>query len=157
MLTEKEKYKQLVEDTEEALQVKDIRLLVITFGLYSVYIVDELMKLELNYNLDKDIKSQELKLKILRATEKLADSEYNVLYKLNKIRNRYSHDLEIDEEEIRRLIFEMPINFDVEENRLREMENEIRENPTSWFQLACLAKMEYLFKQIASLKGEEWN
>ncbi|MEK6888556.1 MAG: hypothetical protein AABW80_00425 [Nanoarchaeota archaeon] len=94
-MTEKDKLENFMKDIKEANERKDIRKTILLLGIYSEYIVNELLKLKFGYCLDKGAPA-EYKIKILRATKIIEESEYKVLLVLNGVRNRYAPDLEID-------------------------------------------------------------
>lgn len=157
MLTERQKFKQMDEYLKGAHQQNDTRKIVLTLGLYAEYAINELLKIKLGYQLDK-LNSEELKLRILRATNNIAESEYIVLETLRKIRNEYAHKLEIDEAKIKELMLNSPLNWaSKDEKQIQLASDLINRNPLLRFYLSCLSKMQYLFSELAKLKGEKFT
>ncbi len=109
-MSEKEIFFNLLRDLIQVYENKSIKDLILTLGVNMEYIVNELLKLKLKkFNFQK-INSVSLKLKILKATGNIEDSEYEVCKGVMNIRNEYAHQLEPKTDKILKLISELPIN-----------------------------------------------
>lgn len=135
------------------------RDIIILLELYGEYIVNYLLKKRCSKGLDK-INSQSLKLKILFELKEINDSEYDVFSKLNNIRNKYAHKLELTPKEINSVIStmkEITITWDEKNEDPQCLEKAMREKPFLKFQLACVTKIGYFLTKIGKENGEKIN
>ncbi len=157
MASERQNFDNLMKDLKEANERDDTRKIILTIGIYAEYIVNELLKLKLGYGLN-EMTSEEYKIKILRATKIIEESEYKVLLVLNGVRNRYAHDLEIDLPKIEEKMRGIEINwkFDNPKKINLSILNEFMDkNPLFKFQGGCLTKLAHLSKEVAKIKNEQ--
>ncbi|KHO55105.1 MAG: hypothetical protein QT10_C0007G0091 [archaeon GW2011_AR19] len=158
MKTEWQKFIDLLNEMFKA-PVQNSRDIIILLGLYGEYIVNYLLEKKCSTGLEK-INSQDIKLKILFELKEISDSEYDVLSKLNIIRNKYAHKLELSSNEVNSVINTMKditINWDEANEEPKSLEKTMREKPFLKFQLACVTKIGYFLTKIGREKGEEIN
>jgi hypothetical protein len=158
MKTEWQKFIDLLNEMFKA-PVQNSRDIIILLGLYGEYIANYLLEKKCSTGLEK-INSQDIKLKILFELKEISESEYDVFSKLNTIRNKYAHKLELTQNEINSVINYMKditINWDEKNEDPKILEKAMREKPFLKFQLACVTKIWYFLTKIGREKGEEIN
>jgi len=139
--------------------VQNSRNIIILLGLYGEYIANTLLKGKCSTELE-NINSQDIKLKILFELKEISESEYDVFSKLNNIRNKYAHKLELSQNEVDSVINSMrdiTINWDEKNEDPESLEKMMKEKPFLKFQLACVTKIGYFLTKIGRSKGEEIN
>ena len=88
---------------DEFNKLNDLELIkecVLLLGLNTEYIVNELIRINLSKELESEIRSEGLKLKILYSTKIIGKDIYNVLDCLRFVRNGYAHSLFIDKNKL---------------------------------------------------------
>jgi len=156
MKTEWQKFMDLLNEMFKA-PVRNSRDIIILLGLYGEYIANYLLEKRCSTGLEK-INSQDIKLKILFELKEISESEYDVFSKLNTIRNKYAHKLELTQTEVNSVINSMKditINWDEKNEDPQSLEKTMREKPFLKFQLACVTKIGYFLTKIGREKGEE--
>ncbi len=160
MKTEWQKFLELLDETFNSPLKKSDRDIIVLLGVYGEYVVNTLLKNKCSTKLEK-INSQDLKLKILFELEELSDSEYDVLSKLNSVRNKYAHNLDLSSREIdsmKNSMKNITINWDEKnEEDPESLEKMFGKNPFLRFQLACITKIGYFLTKIGREKGEKIN
>ena len=158
MKTEWQKFIDLLNEMFKA-PVQNSRDIIILLGLYGEYIANYLLEKRCSTGLEK-INSQDIKLKILFELKEISESEYDVFSKLNTIRNKYAHKLELTQSEINSVINsmkEITINWDEKNEDPKILQKAMREKPFLKFQLACVTKIGYFLTKIGREKGEKIN
>ncbi len=158
MKTEWQRFIDLLNEMFKA-PAQNSRDIIILLGLYGEYITNHLLEKKCSTSLEK-INSQDIKLKILFELKEISKSEYDVFSKLNTIRNKYAHKLELTQNEINSVINsmkDMTINWDEKNEDPESLEKTMREKPFLKFQLACITKIGYFLTKIGREKGEEIN
>jgi len=135
----------------------DKRQMVLLLGLYGEYVVNELLRKNfINSKLDK-INSQEIKLKVIKATNFLSPDEYSVLMLLNKIRNKYAHNLYVDEKKMEELMKQIKINWVADKGKIKELDEQFNKIPFTKFQSGCIAKITFLFQRLGGFYSKRIN
>lgn len=158
MKTEWQRFIELLNEMFKA-PAQNSRDMIILLGLYGEYITNHLLEKKCSTGLEK-INSQDIKLKILFELKEISESEYDVFSKLNTIRNKYAHKLELTQNEINLVINSMKditINWDEKNEDPESLEKTMREKPFLKFQLACITKIGYFLTKIGRDKGENIN
>ncbi len=150
--------KQKLEFIEEVNKIgltNDGRQMVLLLGIYSEYVVNELLRIKLlRYKFNKT-NSQNIKLKILLSHSLLTEKEYVVFDKLNQIRNEYAHNLIFDSRKIEKRMFETPLNWKMDDQILKKIENILKKNMFDRFQKICLSNIIFLFERLITFTLEK--
>ena len=135
----------------------DRRYMILFFGIYSEYLINELLRVRLPKVNFLDINSQSLKLKILLSHSILSDKTYEVLQKLNQVRNEYAHNLMFDSGKINKWAKETPLNWNVEggEESLKKIEEELSKNLLDRFEKICLSNIIFLFQNLGGFPKKD--
>jgi len=126
----------------------DKRQMVLLLGIYSEYLTNELLRINFPKGNLEGIHSEKIKLDILKASRFIAESEYEVLNLLRKIRNEYAHKLYIDEEEVKKLMKKIKINWVASKEEIKKLDEKFNKMPFTKFQSGCIAKIVFLFQRL---------
>jgi len=122
---------------------QDLKLSIMTLSLYSEYIINRLIKKNFGQKLDddKDV-THSIKLKFLRGSGIIAQSEYYVLDRLRKFRNELVHKLsiEIKEETLNKILSNVEPNY-MDESIKQEFK---RKSKIARFIWASISKIYWL-------------
>lgn len=126
----------------------DKRQMVLLIGLYGEYVVNEILRTNFVKSELDELNSQDVKLKILRATNLLSPDEYSVLKTLNEVRNKYAHNLKVDEKKMEDKMRGIRINWVADDKKIKELEKQFNKIPFTKFQSGCIAKIIFLFQKL---------
>ena len=136
---------------------KNRRLMILLLGIYSEYLVNELLKVILfKFNFGDKV-SQSVKLKILLSDSVLDNKTYMIFSKLNQVRNEYAHNLVVNSEKIEKWASEVPLNWKMEKGSMRKVEAILKKNPLDRFQKICITNIIFLFQRLKVLSLEKNN
>ena len=150
--TEWEKYEYLFDHVTTSPTSRDDRDRIIMLGIYSEYITNYLMISKNLVNSSKKITSQAIKLKLLHELEELTNDQFEVLSKLNKIRNQFAHNLELSDDKIKKVSTLMSDTKDL--HFKGELDNKFHYHK---FKGSCITVIGQLMKKIATLKNQEFQ
>lgn len=154
-MSEIAKFIKLTEELNHLNKENLVRESILLLGLHSEYLVNEFLRMRFRKDLEK-INSEDIKLKILLVTGVFAETEHKTLDLLRKVRNRYAHDLEINEEAIKDMMKKATINWAIPKETVREIEEQyLKRHPSGRFSMACLTKIQFLFSKLSLLKNEK--
>jgi len=129
---------------------KDRRQMVLFLGIYSEYVINELLRIRLSKINFSEINSQSLKLKILLSHSLLSKKTYEVFQKLNQVRNEYAHNLMFDSKKIEKWASDTPLNWKVDGGKksLKKIEEELSKNVLDRFEKICFSNIIFLFQAL---------
>ena len=131
--------------------------MILLLGIYSEYLVNELLKVILfKFNFGDKV-SQSVKLKILLSHSVLDNKTYMIFSKLNQVRNEYAHNLVVNSEKIEKWASEVPLNWKMEKGSMRKVEAILKKNPLDRFQKICITNIIFLFQRLKVLSLEKNN
>ncbi len=157
MKTDEEIHNDIVEMLLEIDKSKDTRKTIISLGIISEYLVNEFLRIKLGTELDK-INSEDIKLKILKATKIFSEIEYNILNKLRQIRNAYAHQIDIDDKKIEQLMLKTPMDWQIDNiDPAKDGEKMGGENPLHTFKISVQIELLRLFQRLSELKNNKNN
>ena len=126
----------------------DRRQMILLFGIYSEYTVNELLRTKLPKSKLFEINSQNIKLKILLSHSLLTEKEHEVFEKLNQVRNEYAHNLIFNSKKIEKWASETPLNWKMDKETHKKLENTLRKNIFDRFQKICISNILFLFQRL---------
>jgi len=143
--------KQMFEFIDEVNKVgltKDRRQMILLLGIYSEYLINELLRIRLPKSGLNKINSQSIKLKILLSHSILTEKTYRVFYKLNQVRNEYAHNLLFKFKKIKKWASETPLNWKMDKQSLQKAEDVLRKDIFDRFEKICISNIIFLFQNL---------